>query len=302
MEEDMNQYNQNLTNDKITMRNKFIFDSNEFNDNINNVQKNPDIKDNCNYLSEEEISKLNDDYTKQINDIISKNFKSDILSNNYQNMPSNKFKGKNNYLELERERKLLLLKNIELEKEINNLNIFVDSGRKNSNNMRVKTPNSNNVIRYKDKIIKTNKISKINKMKIDYKIEIKEAQKKVKNLDDHLNKLKQEIKFNNLNIDMKSMDKIKEIKIWRETFYEEFEKYKNLLKELKNSLNKDKKLYINIISKMKQQSNENINIIFENYKNQILENEQKIDFLKKENEKIVNKENKVKEIYLYNFK
>ena len=302
MEEDMNQYNQNLTNDKITMRNKFIFDSNEFNDNINNVQKNPDIKDNCNYLSEEEISKLNDDYTKQINEIISKNFKSDILSNNYENIPSNKFKGKNNYLELERERKLLLLKNIELEKEINNLNIFVDSGRKNSNNMRVKTPNSNNVIRYKDKIIKTNKISKINKMKIDYKIEIKEAQKKVKNLDDHLNKLKQEIKFNNLNIDMKSMDKIKEIKIWRETFYEEFEKYKNLLKELKNSLNKDKKLYINIISKMKQQSNENINIIFENYKNQILENEQKIDFMKKENEKIVNKENKVKEIYLYNFK
>ena len=35
---------------------------------------------------------------------------------------------KNKYLELDRERKLLLLKNIELEKEINNLNNFVDIG------------------------------------------------------------------------------------------------------------------------------------------------------------------------------
>ena len=84
-------------------------------------------------------------------------------------------------------------------------------------------------------------------------------------------------------------------------FYEEFFKYKNLLKDLKNNLNKDKIIYNEVITKMKEKATDNINNIYENYKNQIIDNDKKLNFLKKENEKLISKENKVKEIYLYNF-
>ena len=100
----------------------------------------------------------------------------------------------------------------------------------------------------------------------------------------------------------KNKKKIKEVKIWRETFYEEFFKYKNLLKDLRDNLNKDKIIYNDVITKMKQKSTDNINNIYKNYKNQIVENNKKLNFLRNENEKLTKKENKVKEIFLYNFK
>ena len=75
-----------------------------------------------------------------------------------------------------------------------------------------------------------------------------------------------------------------------------------MLKDLKDNLNNDKILYNNVICNMKQKASDNIKTIFENYKNQIAENDKKLSFLRKENEKLINKENKVKEIYLYNFK
>ena len=52
---------------------------------------------------------------------------------------------------------------------------------------------------------------------------------------------------------------------------------------------------------MEEKATDNINNIYENYKNQIIDNDKKLNFLKKENEKLISKENKVKEIYLYNF-
>ena len=124
----------------------------------------------------------------------------------------------------------------------------------------------------------------------------------IKILDKRINKLKENININYSMSNNKCQEKIKEVKIWRETFYEEYYKYKNLLKDLKENLNKDRKIYIDVISKMKEKANENIKTIFDNYKSQIIENDKKLNFLKKENEKLINKENKVKEIYLYNFK
>ena len=53
---------------------------------------------------------------------------------------------------------------------------------------------------------------------------------------------------------------------------------------------------------MKKKATENINNIYNNYKNQIIENNKKLNFLRNENEKLNKKENKVKEIFLYNFK
>ena len=121
-------------------------------------------------------------------------------------------------------------------------------------------------------------------------------------LDKRINKLKEEINTNYSMNNNKYNEKIKEVKIWRETFYEEFFKYKNLLKDLKDNLNKDKIIYNEVISKMKQKTTENINTIYDNYKSQILENDKKLSFLRNENEKLIKKENKVKEIFLYNFK
>ena len=286
-------------------------------------------------LTDQDMTKINNEYTRQINEIISKNFKNglDISENIYTNNNNSSYlnfnSNNNNYLELERERKLLLLKNIELEKEIKNLNTFVDIGNKYNSNTRInsslanktsysnsksnlmnnsKSTNNTNYItsqntKYKNKnsIYESKNKGKINNVKRNYKTEIIEAQNTIKNLDGKINQLKQEIN-NNYSVNNRCSDKIKEIKIWRETFYEEYDKYKNLLKDLKENLNNDKILYNNVICNMKQKASDNIKAIFENYKNQISENDKKLSFLRKENEKLMNKENKVKEIYLYNFK
>ena len=272
-----------------------------------------DIKENKNVISdktfnnknediEQEMIRKNNDYTKQINEIINNNFKKglDISQNidynlNLNNNSKNKY---NKYLELDRERKLLLLKNIELEKEINNLNNFVDIESKfNQNKIRNNRAKKTKIDSYNNKT--QNKNTKMED-KISIK-DIKEAQRTIKLLDKRINKLKQDINMNYIN-NNKHQEKIKEVKIWRETFYEEFSKYKNLLKDLKENLNKDKIIYYDVISKMREKATDNVKNIFENYKNQIIDNEKKLNFLKMENEKLVNKENKVKEIYLYNFK
>lgn len=290
--------NISIQNDDINFKNKNnIYENKNIlnnSDNLNLFEKykfqNIESIDNDINTKEKEIIKKNDDYTNQINEIISKNFKQglNMSENFYFNNNS-----KNKYLELDKERKLLLLKNIELEKEINNLNNFVDIGSKFCQNKLIKK----NIESYNNK---KNNI-KENKNK-NCKKEINEAQNTIKILDKKINELEEKINMNySLNNLFKYQDKIKEVKIWRETFYEEFFKYKNLLKDLKNNLNKDKIIYNEVITKMKEKATDNINNIYENYKNQIIDNDKKLNFLKKENEKLISKENKVKEIYLYNF-
>ena len=266
-----------------------------------------DIKENKNVISdktfnnknediEQEMIRKNNDYKNKINEIINKNFKKglDISQNIDYNLNLNKnTKNKyNKYLELDRERKLLLLKNIELEKEINNLNNFVDIESKfNQNKIR------NNRVK-KTKIDSYNNKTQNKNTKMEDKIsikDIKEAQRTIKLLDKRINKLKKDINMNYIN-NNKNQEKIKEVKIWRETFYEEFFKYKNLLKDLKENLNKNKIIYYDVISKMREKATDNVKNIFENYKNQIIDNEKKLNFLKMENEKLVNKENIVKKI------
>lgn len=296
-------YNKNEKNSEYMS----IFDKYKF----QNVESsNNDIKENNdisiknkidNEQLEQELIKKNNNYTNQINEIISKNFKQGLgISQNFYDNTYLNNRSKNKYLELDRERKLLLLKNIELEKEINNLNNFVDIGSK-FNQKKVSHYNhskKNNIENYNNKIKNTTNI----KEGLDYKKEIKEAQNMIKLLDKRINKLKEEINMNYSMNNGKYSEKIKEVKIWRETFYEEFFKYKNLLKDLKDNLNKDKIIYNDVISKMKQKSSENINTIYDNYKTQIIENEKKLNFLRNENDKLTKKENKVKEIFLYNFK
>ena len=293
--------NISIQNDDINFKNKNNLYENKNilnnSDNLNLFEKykfqNIESIDNDINTKEKEIIKKNDDYTNQINEIISKNFKQGLnMSENFY-FNNNINNSKNKYLELDKERKLLLLKNIELEKEINNLNNFVDIGSKFCQNKIIKK----NIESYNNK---KNNI-KENKNK-NCKKEINEAQNTIKILDKKINELKEKINMNySLNNLFKYQDKIKEVKIWRETFYEEFFKYKNLLKDLKNNLNKDKIIYNEVITKMKEKATDNINNIYENYKNQIIDNDKKLNFLKKENEKLISKENKVKEIYLYNF-
>ena len=318
-------------------KNKNITNDNDIdNENVNiNIRDKIINKSQNNILTDQEMTKINNNYTKQINEIIYKNFKNGLdMSQNVYNNNSYLYSNQNNsnYLELDRERKLLLLKNIELEKEINNLNNFVDLGNKYTNNINRSTNISNinksnkdvsynNITKTENSVHKRNLSSKnninnnkrnssflyknINKSKKDvnrdYKAEIIDAQNTIQDLDGRISQLKQEIN-NNYSMNNRCSDKIKEIKIWRETFYEEYDKYKNLLKDLKDNLNNDKILYNEVIWKMKQKAADNINTIYENYKSQIAENDQKLAFLRKENEKLVSKENKVKEIYLYNFK
>ena len=336
MENDIKEYNKqqnedrfknqtNINNTNELNQNENIFKINEKENNFKNLsiydkyklqniesinnetKEDNDIKiknkiNNNNEISlEKDMIIKNNNYTNEINEIISKNFKNglDMSQNIYFNSYLNN-KQNNKYLELDRERKLLLLKNIELEKEINNLNNFVEIGSKLDqnkilNNNRIK---KNNIESYNSK----NKNKKVIKEDINYKKEIKQAQNMIKLLDKRINKLKEEINMNYVMNNNKDNEKIKEVKIWRETFYEEFFKYKNLLKDLRDNLNKDKIIYNDVITKMKQKSTDNINNIYKNYKSQIVENNKKLNFLRNENEKLTKKENKVKEIFLYNFK
>ena len=264
----------------------------------NKISNKDKIENDKELLIEQEMIRKNENYTNQINEIISKNFKhgiemsQNLIFNSYLNNNSN-----NKYSELDRERKLLLLKNIELEKEINNLNNFVDIGSKFNQNRIL----NHNKLKKKNKESK-NEIRRYIKEERNYKKEINEAQNMIKMLDKRINKLKEEINMNYSMSKNKYKEKIKEIKIWRETFYEEFYKYKNLLKDLKENLNKDKIVYNDVLLKMKQKATDNVNTIYDNYKTQILDNDKKLNFLRNENEKLINKENKVKEIFLYNFK
>ena len=148
----------------------------------NNIKDNNQDNNRRNILSDQEMTKINNEYTKQINDIISKNFKNGLnwSQNIYNNSYINNNSNNSNYLELDRERKLLLLKNIELEKEINNLNNFVDIGyktdyeRTNSNskiNSSSNARNSNN--------IKLLKIKPILRYHIVLNIKAKKKKKKI---------------------------------------------------------------------------------------------------------------------------
>ncbi len=301
--EDIFNYNKNEKNSEhMSIFDKYKFQNVESSNNDINENNDISIKNKIdNEQLEQELIKKNNNYTNQINEIISKNFKQGLgISQNFYDNTYLNNRSKNKYFELDRERKLLLLKNIELEKEINNLNNFVDIGSKFNQNKISKYNHlkKNNIENY------NNKLKKDNNMKegFDYKKEIKEAQNMIKLLDKRINKLKEEINMNYSMNNNKYSEKIKEVKIWRETFYEEFFKYKNLLKDLKDNLNKDKIIYNDVISKMKQKSAENINTIYDNYKTQIIENEKKLNFLRSENDKLTKKENKVKEIFLYNFK
>ena len=296
-------YNKNEKNSEyMSIFDKYKFQNVESSNNDINENNDISIKNKIdNEQLEQELIKKNNNYTNQINEIISKNFKQGLgISQNFYDNTYLNNRSKNKYLELDRERKLLLLKNIELEKEINNLNNFVDIGSKFNQNKISKYNHSkkNNIENYNNKIKNTTNI----KEGLDYKKEIKEAQNMIKLLDKRINKLKEEINMNYSMNNNKYSEKIKEVKIWRETFYEEFFKYKNLLKDLKDNLNKDKIIYNDVISKMKQKSAENINTIYDSYKTQIIENEKKLNFLRNENDKLTKKENKVKEIFLYNFK
>ena len=315
-QKDIKSYNINTKKEKnsqanseyISLFDKYKSQNEEVNINTNSLTQKDNENENIDDIKKDkDMIQINNNFTKQINEIISKNFKNEIVNMNqniymnpypYLNSNNNNNTYNNKYIELDRERKLLLLKNIELEKEINNLNNFVDIGTKFNQNKINNKPKKSAIESY----IKT-KNKKINKKEeINYKKEITESQNIIKILDKRINELKKEINMNYSINGNKCKEKIKEVKIWRETFYEEFYKCKNLLKDFKDNLNKDKNIYYDVISKMKQKSNDNINTIYENYKGQIIDNDKKLNFLKKENDKLINKENKVKEIYLYNFK
>ena len=267
----------NISNDKNDFQNPY-----QQNINNNNITTHS--------LSEREMSILNNEYTKQIDEIYAKNFKNELEGNLiYNNDNDNNINTNKNYLELERQRKLLALKNDDLERQIQNLYQFSENS-KNGNNLSKK---------YNKSYISTNNSSKIqnySKNLNDKELtnDLFEAKKELIYLDNRIKNLKEEVDAGYEEIDNSNVDKIKEIKIWRETFFEEVGKYNDLVSDLKNNLSKDKQIYINVLWKMKKKASENINNIFNNYQKEISDNEKKLAFLRKENENLQNKQNKLK--------
>lgn len=248
--------------------------------------------------------------------------------------------------QLESDRKVLVMRNIELEKEINKLKKLADKSISKSNddtnnnssilkanssymlkknrtnnktklikNTKIKLPNkrstsvnktrnanahsrkssinTSSIITNNSKVANTSNInskSSVNYLRLDYR----QRDKKIKYLKENIENLYKDLPLN-------IKDRIREIKCWRERCHEIAKEHYFLLNGLRDKLNEDKKFYKNILIKSKSNLQSRVKEIMEKYNKILSENEKKIDLLKRENERLLTKESKIKEVFMFNF-
>ena len=95
--------------------------------------------------------------------------------------------------------------------------------------------------------------------------------------------------------------KANEIKLWKERTIELGENFKTTLSEIKKELNKDKMAFKLSIKKIQDKYNKDVKELYNFYSPQMIKNEKKLQLLIKENEDLHRKENKLKEVFMYNF-
>ena len=77
--------------------------------------------------------------------------------------------------------------------------------------------------------------------------------------------------------------------------------YLDTIKDLKNKLNEDRKIYSKSLLKLKNVFNTNLYKTFDSYKIIIDKNEKNIKILEKENQILLEKERKLKEAFFYTY-
>ena len=181
--------------------------------------------------------------------------------------------------QLERDREYLILKNIELENEINKLDSMFNNTITSLNKEKKKEIQEE----------KTNKKVSLLEENVKLRKKVKELQKIISDLEIRAekNKGKSDIRY--------------EIKLWKERTIELGENFKTTLSEIKKELNKDKMAFKLSIKKIQDKYNKDVKELYNFYSPQMIKNEKKLQLLIKENADLHRKENKLKEVFMYNF-
>ena len=192
---------------------------------------------------------------------------------------------------MEKERKYLILKNNELENEIKKL----DSKLNENYNKYSKNPNDN---------LKDNKKNEENLSIMEQNARMRN---KIKDLDKKINNLKSQIKnAKELCLRKEETNNFKsntllEIQTWKQRCSMLTDNFIKNLHDIKVELKKDKFVYKIAIREIKKSFENNINDMYKNYHHLMEKNEKNIKILQKEHSDLIEKEMKIKQVYLYNF-
>ena len=206
------------------------------------------------------------------------------INKSYEAIPS-----ENRLSQLERDREYLILKNIELEKEINRLDKMFTKIFQSNNNLHQNSSQPS---------IQTQKrISLLPKNESSLTLSEKNTKlrRKIREMENTINTIKANNNFNS-----KSTIR-KEIKLWKERANELCDNFVQTLNDLKCELKKDKIAFKVAIRKIQNKFDRDVNDVMNSYQMVIQKNEKRIQLLMKENSELRKKEEKVKEVFLYNF-
>lgn len=191
----------------------------------------------------------------------------------------------NKLIQLERDREYLILKNIELENEINKLDDML------SNTF---TKISNATDREKSK---EQPKPKIDNKRVTIMEENQKLRKKVKDLEMIINNLMTLAENNKAKSDIRV-----EVKLWKERTRQLSDNYLKTLHDIHTELNKDKMALKLSIKKIQSKFIKDVKELENFYNPQMIKNEKKIQLLLKEQNDLRKKEEKLKEVFMYNFK
>lgn len=203
-------------------------------------------------------------------------------------MPSNStpiINSENKLTQLERDREYLILKNIELENEINKLDGMLT-------NTFTKLSNATDREKRKEQ-----QKPKIDNKRVTIIEENQKLRKKVKDLEMIINNLLSRAENNKAKSDIRL-----EVKLWKERTRQLSENYLKTLHDIHTELNKDKMAFKLSIKKIQSKFVKDVKDLENFYNPQMIKNEKKIQLLLKEQNDLRKKEEKLKEVFMYNFK
>lgn len=231
--------------------------------------------------------------------------------------------------QLKNDRQYLLLKNQEIEKEIEKINkLFAPTINLPKENKTLKKEKTKQILntdsKNNSKILLTTTRSvnskSTNKVRFDlnkHKERLNQEKPLTKNEENlllrkeirRLTKIRDELKNKPKSAylqrdklsQINSNDIKKEICLWRERTFELKDNYIKCIKEIKRDLFNDRTIIQEEIRKMQKEFENNIKDIQKKYLMQINKNEKNIEILKNENKELLRLQSKVKEVYYYNF-
>lgn len=201
----------------------------------------------------------------------------------------------NRLIQLEKDREFLILKNFELEKEINHLDqMFSQSFKIKQELSPDSKPKSPRSVQFNTNINQHQQQHHYHKQPESETVALKN---KIKELEALCRDLQSKVD----NTRTKSAIRI-ELTLWKNRTLELSQNYKTTLQQLNEELSQDKQAFKCAIKKIQTNFNNQVKQIESEYKPQMEKNEKKIAILQKESIELKKKEDKVKEIFLYNFK